>query len=152
MKSEYFISFFALQEIIDKPSNNSGGSIECMQITRVYKSALKQIERTDQLGGTEGSSAMGNRDLQKKVGAEDEGEEEFVLLKQGATHVTVQVVGEVVNQVSQPLLQDLGLVTETQATCNYSTTEHPERQKSSRIAGPMSLVMFMSHLSWMEFM
>ena len=38
--------------------------------------------------------------LQQNVWAENEREEKFVLLKQRSTHITVQVVGEVVGQVT----------------------------------------------------
>ena len=47
----------------------------------------------------------------EKVATEDEGEEEFVFLKERATDVTVEVVGEVVRQVAEPPLQLLRLGT-----------------------------------------
>lgn len=53
-----------------------------------------------------------NQHLQKKIRAEEKGEEKFVPLKQRATDVAVQVIGEVIGQVLKPPLQDLGLVTD----------------------------------------
>ena len=50
--------------------------------------------------------------LQQNVWAENEREEKFVLLKQRSTHITVEVVGEVVRQVTQTPLYYLGLVAE----------------------------------------
>ena len=44
------------------------------------------------------------------VGTEDEGEDQFVFLKQRATHVTVEAVREVVRQEPDALLKRLGLV------------------------------------------
>ena len=43
--------------------------------------------------------------------SEDEGENELILLKQGATHIAVDGVGEVVVQCVDPLLQLLGVLT-----------------------------------------
>lgn len=47
--------------------------------------------------------------LQEQVTAEEEGEEEFVLLKQRAADVAVEVVGKMTVQVLKSPLQDLGL-------------------------------------------
>ena len=47
----------------------------------------------------------------EEVGAEKEGEEELVLLKQGAADVAVEVVCEVVGEVAQSPLEVLGLGT-----------------------------------------
>lgn len=47
--------------------------------------------------------------LQEQVTAEEEGEEEFVLLEQRAADVAVEVVGKMTVQVLKSPLQDLGL-------------------------------------------
>ena len=48
----------------------------------------------------------------EEVGTEEEGEEKFVLLKQGAADVAVEVIGEVISEVAQPPVEVLGLGTE----------------------------------------
>ena len=50
---------------------------------------------------------------QEQLRTEDEREEEFVFLKERATHVGVEAVGEVVGEVPQTTLQELGLVAAT---------------------------------------
>lgn len=51
--------------------------------------------------------------LQQHIGTENKREKKFIFLKEGPTDITVQTVRKVVRQVSQALLQDLGLIAET---------------------------------------
>ena len=58
----------------------------------------------------------------EQVAAENEGEEQFVLFEQRAAHVAVEVVGEVVTQVAQALLQVLRLVAAVDRVRKFSST------------------------------
>ena len=44
-----------------------------------------------------------------QVAAQDEGEKEFIFLKERAADVTVEVVGEVIREVAQPTVKMLRL-------------------------------------------
>jgi hypothetical protein len=51
--------------------------------------------------------------LLEDVAAQNKGEQQLVLLEEGAAHVAVQIVGKVVRQVTQAPVQNLGLVAKT---------------------------------------
>ena len=53
--------------------------------------------------------------LQQQVGTQQKGEDQFVFGQQRASHIVIQLEGEVVAQIAKASFQDLGLITESTA-------------------------------------
>lgn len=47
---------------------------------------------------------------QQEIAAEHEREEQLVLFKQRPTHAAVQIIGEMISQITQPLVQVLRFI------------------------------------------
>ena len=53
--------------------------------------------------------------LQQQVATQQKGEDQFVFGQQRASHIVIQLEGEVVAQIAKASFQDLGLITENTA-------------------------------------
>lgn len=93
MNSEYLISFLALSETERQLKTQFKREAWLSH----YSNNINYFNSTNsQKTFTQTFCA----NVQEQIAAEEEGEEQFVLLKERATHVAVQVVGKGVNQVS----------------------------------------------------